>query len=209
MKPTESVGGDYYDIIRENDHFWVIIGDVSGHGVGAGLIMMMVQSIIQAKLRDNFTIRPSELVNYVNKAYKYNILRIDRSRFMSIAAFSFHQDGTLEFSGRHDDPIFYSSREKKIEFLQTGGKLLSTWDPVRSINDVIMTMEPGDIMLLYTDGITEALSDSGEMFGIEKLGALFEKYNTCSPEEITDHVLNELAGYIVNDDITIVIIKKK
>ena len=84
MDPTEEVGGDYYDIINSHEMDWIIIGDVSGHGVPAGLIMMMVQSAIRTQIMDNPTIKPSELIKVVNRSIQYNINNMDEDKFMTI-----------------------------------------------------------------------------------------------------------------------------
>ena len=74
MFPADEVGGDYYDVINYGGHDWIIIGDVSGHGVPAGLIMMMVQTSIHIVLKNNPEINPADLVKTINSIITKNII---------------------------------------------------------------------------------------------------------------------------------------
>jgi serine phosphatase RsbU (regulator of sigma subunit) len=87
MKPAAEVGGDYYDIINEEGRDWLVIGDVSGHGVPAGLIMMMAQTAIRTAIRMNPDLPPSRLLSVINGILTGNIKRLDENRYMTITVF--------------------------------------------------------------------------------------------------------------------------
>jgi serine phosphatase RsbU (regulator of sigma subunit) len=209
MKPAEMVGGDYYDIVSTDENDWVIIGDVSGHGVAAGLVTMMVQSIVQAKIRENPSIMPHDLLSFVNEAMKYNISKMFESKFMTVMAFSFFKDGKVSYSGRHDSPIVYRRVNREIEFLKSEGILFSTLHSVCSAISCNMRLDTGDVLILYTDGITEALDANGNMFSEKRLAQLLEDYGELPPDAIKTQILENMKDFVINDDITLVILKRK
>lgn len=208
MHPAESVGGDYYDIINTDKTDWIIIGDVSGHGVDAGIVMMMVQSIIQAKIRETPEIDPSSLLNFVNEAAKYNISKMYQSKFMTIMAFSVKSNGMVTFSGSHDSPIIYRNKSKTIEFIRGEGIILSIVNQKRVNIDGEISLESGDILFLYTDGLTEAVDHNDNAFGVDKLAKILIDSGNLSPDEIKNYITQMLNNYNVMDDVTMVILKK-
>lgn len=83
MKPADDVGGDYYDVINIGGYDWIVIGDVSGHGVTAGLVMMMVQTSIHSVLQGNPGIKPSELIEQVNSVIIGNIRKFNENKYLT------------------------------------------------------------------------------------------------------------------------------
>jgi serine phosphatase RsbU (regulator of sigma subunit) len=209
LKPTEEVGGDYYDVIDTGNNNWVIIGDVSGHGVPAGLIMMMVLTVIQALVRKFPDIKPSDLLSIVNEALKYNVEKIKELKYMTITAFSFQKDGHAVYSGRHQDFLVYRAASSSVDIIPSKGTWLMPWDMGRRNIDSELHLNQGDTMLLYTDGISEAMNTEKLMFSEEKLAAILKQYGTHKTDEIKDKILEELQGYTIRDDMTMVILKKK
>jgi serine phosphatase RsbU (regulator of sigma subunit) len=208
MKPAEQVGGDYYDIINTGANDWVIIGDVSGHGVSSGLVMMMVQSIIQAKLLEDPGIPPSKLLDFVNEPMKRTIEKMTVPRFMTIMAFSLDAGGSVRYSGRHDNPVLYRSRNAGIELLDCKGIILSGLNQDRDHDDSTVMIETGDVLVLYTDGITEAMNEHGEIYGKDKLARLVAGNGQVDLNTLLRKILHSLESYTVSDDITLVILKK-
>ncbi|MCP4135954.1 MAG: AAA family ATPase [bacterium] len=209
VNPAEDIGGDYYDIINCEDKDWVIIGDVSGHGVPSGLVMMMVQTSIQTILRKYPDTIPSELLSTVNEAIKYNVQRMNDDKYMTITAFSFNKDGSAVFSGLHQDIFIYRAASGCVEVIESDGIWLSPWELGHIPVDLELKLNPGDALLLYTDGITEAMDRENNEFSEQRLAGLLEKNAGRSTEEIKDVILDELTEYNTRDDVTMVILKKK
>ena len=209
LKPTDEVGGDYYDVINTGTNNWVIIGDVSGHGVPAGLVMMMVLTTIQALVRKFPDIKPSDLLSIVNEALKYNVEKIKELKYMTITAFSFGTDGRAVYSGRHQDILVYRAESADVDILPSKGSWLMPWDMGRKNIDSELCLKQGDTMLLYTDGISEAINTERIMFSEEKLADILKQYGTLKTVEIRDKILEALLGYTLRDDMTMVVLKKK
>ena len=113
MTPCDDVGGDYYDVINYREMDWLIIGDVSGHGVPAGLIMMMVQTSIRSTLEQNPRLEPSKLLALVNKTITSNIRQLDENKYMTITVLAAIESGKFAFSGMHQDILVYRADTKK------------------------------------------------------------------------------------------------
>jgi len=208
LKPTDEVGGDYYDVINCASCDWVIIGDVSGHGVPAGLVMMMVQTTIQALVREYADLEPSRLLSIVNEAIKYNVNKMEDQKYMTINAFSFKKDGSAVYSGLHQDLCVYRKSSENIEIISSEGIWLSPWEMNQHNVDKQLHLNKGDILLLYTDGITEAVDAGDEMFSQNRLAGILKKHSDLKTDEIRDKILEALQGYSISDDVTMVLVKK-
>lgn len=218
LKPTESVGGDYYDIITAGGRDWLVIGDVSGHGVPAGLIMMMVQTSIHTVLAQHPDIEPSRLLVTVNDVISRNINLLNEDRYMTITVLAVQPDGSMVYSGMHQDMLVYRSAGGIVESFETRGMWIGPMNHVGGeVADDLVNLETGDVLLLYTDGITEAWlkgidrtthHHDRDMFGTDRLKDLLAKYGTEPVEAIKSRILKALEGYDCFDDVTMVVIKR-
>ncbi|MDM8551086.1 SpoIIE family protein phosphatase [Desulfobacterales bacterium HSG2] len=213
MKPAEYMGGDYYDIINFGDMDWIVIGDVSGHGVPAGLVMIMVQTAIHVALSQNAEIRPSALLTVINRIIEENIRKIGESKHMSITVFSVQKMGEFTFSGLHEDTLIYRAESGNVERVETNGMWIGIVDDIEEmLEDDVLALNPGDVMLLYTDGITEATrKDRGtqfEMFGDDRLRKVFRKLGNRTAEEIRTGIIEALQDYNWEDDVTMLVLKR-
>lgn len=210
LHPADDVGGDYYDVINFNNRLWFIIGDVSGHGVPAGLIMMMAQTAIHTTLTIKPDISPSDLLNFVNIVLTNNIQKLGEIKYMTITAISQLDDSRFSFSGLHQDIFIYRASSGTIELVETNGMWLGL---MPEINDMLtvnyLTLNSGDVMILYSDGITEAADSNEKMFGEQNLINLLLKYGHKTSLEIRDKIIEALSPYKKKDDITLLVIKKK
>ena len=219
MEPADEVGGDYYDVINLEGQDWLVIGDVSGHGVPAGLIMMMVQTAINVSVNSNPDIPPCELLTLINKTISANIKQMGEDKYMTITVLATHENGLFKFSGLHQDIMIYRAHKNQVDFVETKGIWIGIIDDIQGmLEDDHIQMAEGDIMLLFTDGITEAQlnekhgasSESEEkMFGEKKLATILQNLGSSSVEEIKTGILDEMkAAYEWDDDITMVLIKR-
>ena len=113
IKPTDDVGGDYYDVINAAGKDWLIVGDVAGHGVSAGLIMMMVHTAIRVAIEQNPGLAPDELLTVVNKIITYNIKQIKDSKYMTIVVFAVMSGGKLTFSRATPGHLFIQEKNRQ------------------------------------------------------------------------------------------------
>ncbi|MBU0992664.1 MAG: SpoIIE family protein phosphatase, partial [Proteobacteria bacterium] len=176
MKPDDEVGGDYYDVIHVAGKDWIVIGDVSGHGVPAGLIMMMVQTSIHTALEKYPDMSPVELLTIVNAVISRNIKKLKEDKYMTITVLAYAVNGQFDFAGAHQDILIYRSSSGGVESIETHGVWIGMTDDIKNMLQVDQVkLNKRDVMLLYTDGIPEARDSSGNMFSEEKLADLFQK----------------------------------
>ena len=208
MIPATEVGGDYYDILPRGDGCWLAIGDVSGHGVTAGLIMLMAQSVISALTKQSPDASPRWVLCQLNRVIYDNIRnRLDKDDFMTLSLMRYERGGRLQFCGAHED-IVVCHPEGACERLLTRG----TWvglvaDVETATRETSYQLRPGDVMVLYTDGVTEAMTASGEQFGLDRLCAEVERVRSEPVEAICGHLLGAVRSWMAvqNDDITLVV----
>ncbi len=216
MQPADEVGGDYYDIINAAGIDWIVIGDVSGHGVPAGLVMMMTQTAIHVVLAQNPDIAPDRLLDIVNSTISGNIKRLGEDKYMTISVLAATIGGKFVFSGLHQDIMIFRAATGKVDLIETRGMWIGIVDDIKGMLEIdSLSMAPGDVMLLYSDGITEASnkdkvkSSEPELFGDLRLGELFKNNATLPVDRIKDAIIKDLEGYFCGDDVTMVILKRK
>lgn len=218
MKPADEVGGDYYDVINVEGRDWVVIGDVSGHGVPAGLIMMIVQTAIKMVLAQNPDIEPSKLLSLINNTVSRDIKKISEDKYMTITVLALHENGKFHFAGLHQDIIIYRAENGQVESIATDGIWLGIMSEIDDYTyDSMLSIGVNDIMMVFTDGITEARSAGFEtstdeamidMFGESRLIDIVVQHGSGGPEKIKKELLASLAGYTTRDDVTFVILKR-
>ncbi len=211
MYPAEEVGGDYYDIIRDSrGKYWINIGDVSGHGVESGLIMMMTQTSAFSMINMNPDSKPSEILNSVNRVINENIKRLGSERYMTISIIRLDESEMI-VSGKHQDILIYRAKEKKTEAVGTEGTWIGIIDNIiEYLTDKKIRVEIGDIVLLFTDGIVEAFNVHNEMFTQTRLELLLMKYAHLTVGEIVKKIVNDVLEYqdMQEDDITLIALKR-
>ncbi|MCG8571573.1 MAG: SpoIIE family protein phosphatase, partial [Spirochaetes bacterium] len=218
MHPATDVGGDYYDIVNDGENnLWFAIGDVSGHGVTPGLVMMMAETAFHTTLlssSQNNLILPSEAIKKVNLTLFENIRkRLKESHFMTMTLLKYIGDGKFLFSGKHIDLLIYRYKSKKCEMIKTRGVYLGIIPDIqKSLKDEKFQLESNDLLILYTDGIIEAKNPEKELFSPERLQKIILDNYDKPINKIKHLILSESlkwCSYQQVDDITMVIIKKK
>jgi serine phosphatase RsbU (regulator of sigma subunit) len=211
MIPAKEVGGDYYDIIEtpEGDK-WVTIGDVSGHGVDSGLIMMMAQTCISSTVTSTRNCQPSELLNSVNQILRENISRLGSDHYMTMMAIRFNES-KMTIAGKHQDVILYRSALNNTETIPTNGTWLGITDQIDSyLTNIDKDIDDGDIVLLFSDGVTESTNNDGEMFGQARLEQELSQYADLPIRKILEKILEDVSNFQEHqyDDMSLVIVKK-
>jgi sigma-B regulation protein RsbU (phosphoserine phosphatase) len=211
MYPAKEVGGDYYDIIETpNGDKWVTMGDVSGHGVDSGLIMMMAQTSLTSMVNNGKGCQPSKILESVNTVIRENLSRLGSDHYMTMMAIRLNESQMI-VAGKHQDIILYRVAENKTEVIPTNGTWLGIADTIEKyLDDVSVTIHKGDLVLLFTDGITEATNRDGEMFGQGRLENALNQYADLPPAKLRDKIIEEINAFQEEqlDDMTLVVIKK-
>ena len=211
MWPATEVGGDYFDVLPCEDGAWLAVGDVSGHGINAGMIMLMVQSAIACLVSERPDANPGAVLTTVNGVLHQNIRRrLKEADFVTLTLLRYFQDGRLQFAGAHEDILILRAATGKVDRVFTPGTwlgLMSDCGP--HMTETSVRLEPGDIIVLYTDGITEARTAEGKQFGIERLAAAVAGAGQHAIGEIRDAVRSSVRAWTgreqEEDDMSLVI----
>ncbi len=211
-KPTNRVGGDYYDYLYlPNDSIGIFIGDVMGHGFHSALLAAMTKSCIQTQIRFDAS------VPEVMKAIK-RVTDEDAQTFiyMTCCYVLIHNDNTMYYANAgHPSMLFLPANSNECIELESQfppvGIALPDRDSVIQYYSAKTTWRPEDLLVLYSDGITEALNADNQMYGIERFREVLSDTRNLSATEIREEVLADLQEYQqgvnANDDITLVIAK--
>jgi serine phosphatase RsbU (regulator of sigma subunit) len=208
MRPAKEVGGDYYDVLCAGRSEWILIGDVSGHGVPAGLVMMMCHTAVRTVLRGDPDVSPGELLARVNTVLTENIRQLGEDKYVSITALRRDRDGTISFAGAHQDMHVYRSATNTVEVFETEGVWLGIKEPIaEALRTKSFRMYTGDVLVVHTDGITEAMQD-GVLFDMGGLRQVLGRSHGRTAQEIVEETFRALEGFVVSDDATLLVIRQ-
>lgn len=211
MKPATEVGGDYYDIIPTADGCWIGIGDVSGHGLGAGVIMLMIQSAIAALVAANPRVSPVEVECVVNRVLYENIReRMGRRDHATLSILRYTNDGRIRFAGAHEDIVVYRAATGEVETFETPGTWVGARREVSAATvESELRLEDGDVLVLYTDGVTEAMRN-GRQLGFDKLVEVVRESASGTAHDVRDAVIAMVAEWTAHpaDDVSVVVLKQ-
>lgn len=211
MIPASEVGGDYYDVFAMGDGCWVGIGDVAGHGLSAGLEMLMVQSVVAGLVRHAPRASPSDHVRVLNSVLYDNIRdRLGQDEHITLTLMRY-EAGVFTYAGAHEEIIVCRAAGGPCEFIDTPGTWLGGMrDISRVTKDSKLELQPGDVMLLYTDGITEAQDAKRAQFGSERLAKLVEDHRTEPVATIRDKIIDAVQAWqaVQDDDISLVVLRR-
>ncbi len=211
--PARQVGGDYYDFLPSGkDNLDLVIADVSGHNVGAALIMTAARSFIHTflELGARSMRNPHEIMSALNEFLHEDLSRAE----LFITMFYLkYQAGTRRLSyvsAGHNPPLPWRTTPQAFESLDAEGLILGVLKDVR-FEERQVHLDPGDLLLLYTDGIIEAESPEGAFFGEERLRALLRENLTLPPQQIIDRLLHQVRLFTgrqsFNDDVSLVVLR--
>jgi sigma-B regulation protein RsbU (phosphoserine phosphatase) len=212
MRPADEVGGDYYDIIHENGKVRLSIGDVTGHGLESGVIMLMLQTAIRTLHVCEIT-DTQRFFKLLNQIIYENITRMNTDKSLTLSMIDV-ADNKVRLSGQHEDVIVFR-KNGDIELIATNdlGMPIGLIESIHEfVNNKILHLEQGDGLILYTDGITEAENMEGEQFGIERFCDLIHDNCMKEAEEIKSIIVKSVLDFIgknvIYDDITLIVFKQ-
>ncbi|MBW7874043.1 MAG: SpoIIE family protein phosphatase [Ignavibacteria bacterium] len=206
---SKQVGGDYYDIIRKDDtNYYIAIGDVSGKGVPASLLMANLQAFLKSICRQEAEISSS--TGIINDLVSENTTD---GRFITFF-WGIVNDETRSFTyvnAGHNPPLLVRAGE--IRYLDKGGIILGVMPTMLPYASETIELQQDDLLVLFTDGVTEAKSPEDEEFTDEALEALVKSITGLPAnkvlERITEEVNKHANGAMQSDDITVIVIKVK
>lgn len=213
MKPATEVGGDYYDIITYGDRVKICIGDVTGHGLESGVLAIVVQTAIRTLLANQET-NLEKFWDVINRVLIDNIHRINSDKILTLLLLDY-RNNSLYLSGQHEEVIVVRQNGEldRIDTINLGFPVGLDSDITPFIDEKKIDLKSGDIIVIYTDGISEAEDINGVQYGLERLCQIVKLNYKKNAEDIQDAILEDLQNYIgtqeIYDDITVVILKKE
>lgn len=206
--PARDVGGDYYDFINlENNRLVFCLGDITGKGMPAAMLM----ANLQAALRSQTLVQNdcSKCINIVNKLL-FRSTEPDRFATLFMGVLDSKLNNLEYCNGGHDQPLLFSKGNKPIGLEATGLLLGCFENSEYSIGEI--KLQPGNVLVVYSDGITESMNESEEEFGLETLEQIVDKLQDKNANEILEDVLTSVKlhskGVSQSDDLTLMIIKR-
>ncbi|MEG4516804.1 MULTISPECIES: PP2C family protein-serine/threonine phosphatase [unclassified Microcoleus] len=213
MEAAEEVGGDYYDVLQHKGRVKIGIGDVTGHGLESGVLMIMVQTAVRTLLAYNEP-DPVRFLTPINTVIYDNVQRMKSEKNASLALLDYEQ-GVLKLSGQHEEMILVRSNGcvERFDTIDLGFPIGLDADIAEFVAEKIVQLRSGDVVVLYTDGITEAKNMDKLLYGLERLIKVIEINSQRSAAEIRKAVINDVRSHIgeqkVFDDITLLVLKQK
>ncbi|API51144.1 hypothetical protein BMW22_05390 [Rhizobium leguminosarum] len=213
MRPAEEVGGDYYDVLKSGNRLKIGIGDVTGHGLESGVLMLMVQSVARA-LQEAGNTDAVKFLTDLNSALFKNIVRTKIDKHLTLAFLDY--DGKeMILSGQHEEVVVVraNGEVERIDTMDLGIPIGLEADISAFIKTREISFETGDLILLHTDGVTEAENDAGELFGIERLCREALRLKDQSAEKVVAGIIATLMLFIgsqkIYDDITLLAVRHR
>lgn len=216
MEPATEVGGDYFEALSENGRTTFCIGDVTGHGLESGMLMLMTQMGIRTLVNSDQG-QPADLLVKLNQTLHRNVERMGVSKDLTLSVLDYTRDGdhgVLTLTGQHEMVIVLRA-DGQLEFVDT----MKLGFPVGMIEDIAeyvtqtqITLAKGDGVVLYTDGITEAENANLEQYGQKRLCDTLTAHWSKPVEEVRDAVVASLQEFIgtaeVMDDVTLLVVRQ-
>jgi serine phosphatase RsbU (regulator of sigma subunit) len=204
-------GGDYYDfVVRADGRVGLLIADASGHGTPAAVLMAMTRSLLHVVAADDAA--PAAVLARLNR----ELGRLLPAGWFVTACYAVLDpaDGTLEYSlAGHEPPLLLRAEGHALEPVAArGGPLLGPW-PEAEYEAGRTRLAPGDVLFLYTDGLSEAVNPAGELLGLDEVCATLAALPGLQPETIRDRMLDRVARHRgaagTSDDLTLVILGRE
>ncbi len=213
MEAANEVGGDYYDVFAQNQRLIVTIGDVTGHGLESGVLAIMVQTAIRCLIYSQCE-DIKDFFDILNQTLWENIQRMNSDKHLTLAILEYHQ-GKLKLSGQHESIILVRSTGEVdcVDTLDLGFPIGLDTEVMDFFQQVELDLNPGDIVVLYTDGITEAENSEKIHYGIDRLCEVIKGDRHHSAEHIKTAIIQDVKDHIgrqkMYDDITLVVMKRE
>lgn len=213
MEPASDVGGDYYDVLQSEQGVKIGIGDVTGHGLESGVVMIMVQTAIRTLMMQNEN-DPVQFLDIINRTIYDNVQRINSDKNLTLILLNY-QNNCLRLSGQHESVIVMRAKGELelVDTIDLGFPIGLDEEIADFVAEKEIHLNTGDGVVLYTDGITEAENKAGEFYELDRLCNVIKHNWHQSAQDIKEAIINDVRLHIgqhtVYDDITLLVIKQR
>lgn len=208
--PADQVGGDYYDYFyRSEDQLDMLIADVSGHSFGPAMFMVEARSAIRVEAKRSGM--PADTLRLLNNFLFQDLNAADYFITLFYCQYDINEQRLSFANSGHPLPLYYNAEQKSCYKLNAEGLILGIREDV-VFEEKTLSINNGDVILIYTDGLIEAEDPFGEFFGLERLSKAFLEHAEQSPQILIDSILDYLKRFcmreVFTDDITLLVFKK-
>jgi serine phosphatase RsbU (regulator of sigma subunit)/CBS domain-containing protein len=213
MQPAEEVGGDYYDVLNHNGRVKIGIGDVTGHGLESGVLMLMAQTAVRT-LQIHDEMDSGKFLSTLNRTLFENVQRMSTDKSMTLILLDY-QDGIVRLSGQHEEilVIRQGGSVERIDTMDLGFPIGLEPNIESFVGQHEFTLQLNESVVLYTDGITEAANLFGQQYGIERLCDVLQRHWRKSAAGMRQAVIEDVLQFIgqqkIFDDITLVVLQRR
>jgi len=211
MCPASEVGGDYYDVLPVPGGCWIGVGDVAGHGLTTGIVMLMIQSLVAGLVERDPDASPSAQLRALNPVLYSSVRRrLGRDEHATLCLLRYERSGLVRYAGAHEEMLLYRKKSGRVEAIETVGTWVgATEDIGDALSDQELRLGRGDVLLLYTDGAIEAQNAAGEQFGLERLSRALAQHAELDVAGITTALLGEIKAFMAqqHDDVSLVVLR--
>ena len=215
LQPATEVGGDYYDFIPHEgteDSLSIAIGDVSGKGVGAGLVMAMCRSALRSLVQ--YEGAPTTPLSIMRSLNLIMVRDIPPQMFMTLNVLVWNADTrTLKYTpAGHEHLLVYRAQTREVESIRAGGMACGVVkEASQAFQERELELAPGDHLLLYTDGVTEAMNVESQQFGLDTTIELVRRGGHTDPKTLCEGIHQQIVKFrgeaLPHDDITLVALR--
>jgi serine phosphatase RsbU (regulator of sigma subunit) len=212
MEAADEVGGDYYDVLNTDGVVTLGIGDVTGHGLESGILMLMAQTAVRT-LKEIRETDPVRFLDALNRTLYKNVQRMNSDKTLTLAILNYSQ-GRVSISGQHEETLIVRNggEVERMDTMDLGFPIALYDDIAEFIRHISIELKLGDGIVLYTDGIPEAKDINKKQYGVEQMCEVISQNWHLSAQEIKQAVIDDLRGHIgtqkVFDDITLLVVKR-
>ncbi len=219
MEPADEVGGDYYDVLQHKGAVKFGIGDVTGHGLESGMLMLMLQTSVRTLLTSEEK-DPVRFMDVLNQTLYQNLQRMNVDKNLTLALVDYAaapnaRSGQMRLIGQHEQVIVVR-KGGQIELkdtLELGIPLALIAGITQFVKEIPIDLAPGDGIVLYSDGITDAVNEANQLYGLERLCMALNRHWAKSAKDIKQAVVTDIRRFIgrrkILDDLTLLVIKQR
>lgn len=213
MESADEVGGDYYDVLQIDGVVTLAIGDVTGHGLESGILMLMAQTSVRT-LQEIRELDPVRFLDVLNRTLYKNVQRMNSEKSLTLAILNY-SEGLIGISGQHEETLVVrkNGEVERIDTMDLGFPIALDDDIAGFIGQIMVKLEPGDGVVLYTDGIPEAYNIRKKQYGLKQLCEVIGQNWHKSAAQVKDAVIVDVRQHIgkqkVFDDITLLVFKRQ
>ncbi len=214
MRPADEVGGDFYDVMTRGSGLWITVGDVSSHGLGSGLVMMLAQMAFRTVFEAAPDLGVDEAVRRVNRLVHANSRsRLGGGRYITCQLVAWRGGGAFDLAGGHLWPLVVDTAARAVRRIEAPGPWLGIVPELPAVPVTRVELAPSEVLCLYSDGIIEAQDPDGAMYDLDRLcarlTALLAEGRSLDDCAAALHADVEAFSAVRDDDRTVLLVRRR